>query len=117
MNLFARTIEFEGRTARLVVTQDVTEKRRSERLQSALYRIAEVSTTAGDLSELYPAIHGIVAHLLDAKNFYIALHEVETSTLTFPDSRRIRLGSRATSTSQGTDGIRTSNRGTAFGHR
>ena len=84
VNLFARTIEFEGRTARLVVTQDVTEKRRSERLQSALYRIAEVSTTAGDLSELYPAIHGIVAHLLDAKNFYIALHEVETSTLTFP---------------------------------
>jgi PAS domain S-box-containing protein len=84
VNLFARTIEFEGRIARLVVTQDVTEKRRSERLQSALYRIAEVSTTAGDLSELYPAIHGIVAHLLDAKNFYIALHEVETSTLTFP---------------------------------
>jgi PAS domain S-box-containing protein len=84
VNLFARTIEFEGRTARLVVTQDVTEKRRSERLQSALYRIAEVSTTAGDLSELYPAIHGIVAHLLDAKNFYIALHEVETNTLIFP---------------------------------
>ncbi len=84
VNLFARTIEFEGRTARLVVAQDVTEKRRSERLQSALYRIAEVSTTAGDLSELYPAIHGIVAHLLDAKNFYIALHEVDTSTLTFP---------------------------------
>jgi len=84
VNLYARTIEFEGRTARLVVAQDITEKRRSERLQSALYRIAEVSTTAGDLSELFPAIHGIVAHLLDAKNFYIALHEVETNTLTFP---------------------------------
>ena len=84
VNLFARTIEFEGRTARLVVTQDITERRRSERLQSALYRIAEVSTTAGDLSELYPAIHGIVAHLLDARNFYIALHEAESNTLTFP---------------------------------
>jgi len=84
VNLFARTIEFEGRTARLVVTQDITERRRSERMQSALYRIAEVSTTAGDLSELYPAIHRIVAHLLDARNFYIALHETETNTLTFP---------------------------------
>jgi len=82
--LFARTIEFEGRSARLVVTQDITEKRRSERLQSALYRIAEVSTTARDLSELYPAIHGIVAHLLDAKNFYIAFYDPETNRLTFP---------------------------------
>jgi len=82
--LFARTIEFEGRPARLVVTQDITERRRSERLQAALYRIAEVSTTARDLNELYRAIHGIVAHLLDAKNFYIALYEPETDWLTFP---------------------------------
>jgi two-component system cell cycle sensor histidine kinase/response regulator CckA len=82
--LFARTIEFEGRTARLVVTQDITERRRSERLQSALYRIAEVSTTARDLTALYPAIHGIVAHLLDAKNFYIALYDPESNWLTFP---------------------------------
>jgi two-component system cell cycle sensor histidine kinase/response regulator CckA len=82
--MFARTIEFEGRSARLMVTQDITERRRSERMQSALYRIAEVSTTAGDLTDLYPAIHGIVAHLLDAKNFYIALHEPETNSLAFP---------------------------------
>jgi two-component system, cell cycle sensor histidine kinase and response regulator CckA len=82
--MFARTIEFEGRSARLVVTQDITERRRSERMQSALYRIAEVSTTAGDLTDMYPAIHGIVAHLVDAKNFYIALHEPETNSLAFP---------------------------------
>jgi len=82
--LFARTIEFEGRSARLVVTQDITERRRSERLQSALYRIAEVSTTARDLNALYAAIHSIVAHLLDAKNFYIALYEAETDSIAFP---------------------------------
>jgi len=82
--MFARTIDFEGRSARLVVTQDITERRRSERLQSALYRIAEVSTTARDLAELYPSIHAIVAHLLDAKNFYIALHDAEANWLTFP---------------------------------
>jgi two-component system, cell cycle sensor histidine kinase and response regulator CckA len=82
--LFARNIEFEGRSARLMVTQDITDKRRSERLQSALYRIAEVSTTARDLNELYVAIHGIVAHLLDAKNFYIALYDAESNWLTFP---------------------------------
>jgi two-component system, cell cycle sensor histidine kinase and response regulator CckA len=82
--MFARTLEFEGRPARLVVTQDITERRRSERLQSALYRIAEVSTTAVDLTAMYPAIHAIVAHLLDAKNFYIALYDPEMNLLTFP---------------------------------
>ncbi len=82
--LFARTIEFEGRATRLVVTQDITERRRAERLQSALYRIAEVSTTARDLTDLYPAIHSIVTHLLDAKNFYIALYDAATNWLTFP---------------------------------
>jgi two-component system, cell cycle sensor histidine kinase and response regulator CckA len=82
--LFARTIEFEGRSARLVVTQDITERRRSEKLQSALYRIAEVSTSSRDLAALYPAIHTIVADLLDAKNFYIALYDQDANWLTFP---------------------------------
>jgi two-component system cell cycle sensor histidine kinase/response regulator CckA len=81
---FARTIDFDGRTARLVVTQDITERRRSEELQSALYRIAEVSTSARDLTSLYPAIHAIVADLLDAKNFYIALYDETTNWMTFP---------------------------------
>jgi PAS domain S-box-containing protein len=82
--LFARTIEFEGRPARLIVTQDITDRRQAERLQAALYRIAEVSTTAGDLNALYQAIHGIVAHLLDARNFYIALYEPGTDQVSFP---------------------------------
>ncbi len=81
---FARTIEFDGSSARLVVTQDITDRRRSERLQSALYRIAEVSTTSHDLAGLYPAIHAIVADLLDAKNFYIALYDESTEWVTFP---------------------------------
>jgi PAS domain S-box-containing protein len=81
---FARTIEFHGRSARLVVTQDITEKRRSERLQSALYQIAEVSTSSRDLPALYPKIHAIVADLLDAKNFYIALYDKAADWITFP---------------------------------
>jgi len=81
---FARTIEFHGRSARLLVTQDITEKRRSEKLQTALYQIAEVSTTSSDLAGLYPKIHAIVADLMDAKNFYIALYDEATDWITFP---------------------------------
>ena len=82
--LFARTIEYGGQSARLVVAQDMTERRHSEELQSALYRIAEVSTSARDLAGLYPAIHVIVADLLDARNFYIALYDEPANWLTFP---------------------------------
>ena len=88
---FARTIEFHGRSARLVVTQDITEKRRSEKLQTALYQIAEVSTTSSDLADLYPKIHAIVADLMDAKNFYIALYDDATDWITFPYRGR-RIG-------------------------
>lgn len=81
---FSRTIEFHGRRARLVVTQDITEKRRSEKLQAALYQIVEVTTSSHDLAALYPKIHAIVADLLDAKNFYIALYDEASDWITFP---------------------------------
>jgi len=84
VSVFARTIELQGHSARLVVAQDITERRQSEKLQSALYRIAEVSTSARDLNALYPAIHSIVADLLDARNFYIALYDESANWMSFP---------------------------------
>jgi PAS domain S-box-containing protein len=84
VSLFARTIRLQGQSARLVVAQDITQRLHAEKLQSVLYRIAEVSTSARDLNALYPAIHAIVADLLDARNFYIALHDQAANWLTFP---------------------------------
>lgn len=57
---------------------------RHERLQDALFRIADVSLSTSDLPALYSAIHGIVGELMDATNFYIALHDEESDTLSFP---------------------------------
>jgi two-component system, cell cycle sensor histidine kinase and response regulator CckA len=84
VSVFARTIQFQRQSARLVVAQDITDRLRAQRLQDALYRIAEVSTSARDLNELYPAIHAIVADLLDARNFYIALYDRVSNWMTFP---------------------------------
>jgi diguanylate cyclase (GGDEF)-like protein len=53
-------------------------------IQSALYRITEKTNTTRDLNELYQAIHEIVGQLMYAKNFYIALYEPLTDSLTFP---------------------------------
>ncbi len=52
---------------------EVQERRRAERLQAALYGIAELSMQDGGLARFYARVHGIVGTLLDASNFYIAL--------------------------------------------
>lgn len=66
------------------VALDVTERVRAERVQSALYRIAQAAVTSQNLRELLRSIHGIVGELMSATNFYIALHHPETNTLSFP---------------------------------
>ena len=53
-------------------------------LHSALYRIAEETVSGSDLPTFYAAMHSIVAQLMFAANFYIALHDAQTNTLSFP---------------------------------
>jgi hypothetical protein len=49
--------------------------RRSEKVQAALYRIAETASAAQDMHEFYATIHRIVGELMYADNFYIALYD------------------------------------------
>jgi PAS domain S-box-containing protein len=70
-------------TGRIETYSDITERRRVERLNSALYRIAEVSTLA-ELSTFYRRVHGIIAELMFAENICIALWDQKTQLLSFP---------------------------------
>jgi PAS domain S-box-containing protein len=63
---------------------DVTAKRDSDRLQSALYQISERSSAAQDLHELYQAVHQIVGSLMYAKNMFIAYYDPAARMLSFP---------------------------------
>jgi diguanylate cyclase (GGDEF)-like protein len=67
------------------LTWEVAERQRGERLQRALFRIAELSTTAETLDQFYREVHAIVGELLFARNFYIALVS-DDGTLDFPYS-------------------------------
>jgi PAS domain S-box-containing protein len=66
------------------VAIDITERDRAERVRAALYRIAETTASAEDMSSFYAAIHSIVAELMYARNFYIALYDDVTGSLSFP---------------------------------
>jgi len=64
--------------------RDVTEQRRADQIQLATYRISEAAQAAGNLRELFGAIHTIVGELMPAKNFYIALYDAASGMLSFP---------------------------------
>ena len=63
---------------------DISDRRRVEALSSALYRVAEKSSSAHDLQQFFAAVHSIVDELMYARNFYIALYDPSTDLLSFP---------------------------------
>ena len=74
---------------------EILERQRSERLQRALFRITELSSTSGTLERFYEHVHEIVGDLLYARNFYIALVDEHDDCLDFPYSIDERDASRA----------------------
>jgi len=75
----------DGRVGGLFgICQDVTDRRRTERIEDATLRIAEAAGSAPDLHALLEAVHAIVGELMDARNFYIALLDEGSGRLTFP---------------------------------
>jgi PAS domain S-box-containing protein len=67
-----------------VLYRDIEEHKRAQNLSSALYRIAERTSSASHLQGFYASIHNIVGELMNARNFYIALYDPTTELLTFP---------------------------------
>jgi GAF domain-containing protein len=70
------------RVAELEATE--ADRDRAERIQGALYRIAETASTAEDMQDFYVKIHAIVRELMYADNFYIALYDAERQMINFP---------------------------------
>jgi two-component system, cell cycle sensor histidine kinase and response regulator CckA len=66
------------------IYRDISEPKHAEAVSSALYRIAEKTSSAHDLQQFFAAIHGIVDELMYARNFFIALYDEQSQLLSFP---------------------------------
>ncbi|MDE2306718.1 MAG: EAL domain-containing protein [Xanthomonadaceae bacterium] len=64
--------------------QEIVERQRAERLQAALFQIAQLATADIDENEFYRRVHDVVGELLYAANFYIALLSEDRTELSFP---------------------------------
>jgi len=78
-------LQLEGQIAGFYVGyHDISDRRRVEALSSALYRVAEKSSSAHDLQQFFAAVHSIIDELMYARNFYIALFDPATDLISFP---------------------------------
>jgi len=64
--------------------QELEERKRAEKLQHALFKIASIGYDNNDLSAFYEEVHKIIYDLIYAKNFFIALYDEENQSITIP---------------------------------
>jgi len=64
--------------------EEIAERARAEKLQSALWRIAQSAAEMTDDTLLFPRIHEIIREVIPAQNFYIALYDKEEDLIRFP---------------------------------
>ncbi|MBA4743327.1 MAG: diguanylate cyclase [Azoarcus sp.] len=74
----------EADQLRVGVARDVSERKRAESMQAALYAITDAANQAEDLPSLFEQIHQIVGRFLPAQNFSVALYDDAQDKLSFP---------------------------------
>lgn len=85
MNLSITVVVETGQIVGFVgVARDNTERRRSEMLQAALYRLAEITRVTESLREFCRSIHEVIGQLVPSNNFYIALRDEISKGLYYP---------------------------------
>jgi two-component system cell cycle sensor histidine kinase/response regulator CckA len=84
LDFSATHVLFEGKDAILATAFDITERKRVEQIQAALYRIAERANSTVDLGQFFQSIHETVAELMYARNLFIALYDEGRDTLRYP---------------------------------
>jgi diguanylate cyclase (GGDEF)-like protein/PAS domain S-box-containing protein len=77
-------LDFPSGPQILAALRDITERKRSEEVQAAIYRISEAANSSIGLQELFTTIHAILNELIAAENMFIALYDAEKDLITFP---------------------------------
>ena len=73
-----------GKPHLLAVVRDNTERNQANRLQTAVYRIAQAADESASLDDLYKSVHETIRTVMPAGNFYIALYDAAQELISFP---------------------------------
>ena len=65
-------------------SQDITERKTNELIQSAITEISDATLTAPNINEFIKTTHKAIGTVVPAKNFYVALYDAQNDWMTFP---------------------------------
>ncbi len=84
----AFTSDKNGKAVRFVGTHvDISQRKRHENIQQALFEIANSVTTTRNLDELFETIQRSLHRVIDTTNCYVALYDEKTDKITLPFHR------------------------------
>ncbi|MGA2505798.1 MAG: diguanylate cyclase, partial [Anaerolineales bacterium] len=81
---FAASTSRLSETTAILVAHDITNRKRFELVQNAIFRITQASITGEGIDELYQSIHSILGELIPAENFFISLYDKAKEQVSFP---------------------------------
>jgi len=86
LSLFAGQAASAVHNARLVqgLQSELTERKRVEKVQAAIYRISQMAVSSESLDEFYASLHHILGDLMPVENYYIAMYDPDSNLLSFP---------------------------------
>ena len=68
----------------LAIQRDISERKRSEKIQSVILNISNATQEANDLQETMKIIQKELGRLMDTDNFFVALYDHETDNIHLP---------------------------------
>ncbi|OHX13501.1 diguanylate cyclase [Chromobacterium sphagni] len=80
--VWLRTSELEGANARL--RAEVSSRKRAEKFQDVLFRIAELSNTSLSLEAFLSGLHRLLNEMVAARNCLVALYDTVNDRISFP---------------------------------
>ncbi len=86
VNFHFNLVKGEAGEASMIIFsgEDITEKKKQEKIQSSILAIHEAANSEKDLDGLFKFIHGCIRELMPAENFYIALYDPKDKSIRFP---------------------------------
>ena len=73
-----------GKDVVFALAVDITERKRASQIQEVLYKISNTVTTTNNLNHLIGQIQKELGTIIDTTNFFVALYQQETDTLSLP---------------------------------
>ncbi|MGE5123608.1 MAG: GAF domain-containing protein [Acidobacteriaceae bacterium] len=77
-------LEEQKETLEQTVQKRTAELVKSNKIQTALYKITDAASNWQDIQDFYREIHRVVGELMYARNMFIALYDKSTGLLSFP---------------------------------